>query len=185
MKQSLENNIRLYPWFSASSNLLFWFPVFFLYFSSKVTLDQVLMLEAAYYACVVIMEVPSGYLSDRMGRRITLVISSICALLCYLIFTIAEGFALLVVAQGFLAAHISFKSGTDSSLLFESLNQTSRESEMGTQMAKSTAVRTIGNIPGSLARWFLRRLQPWNSLYIVCARSYYDPDLNFRFSRTY
>ena len=42
-------NIRLYPWFIACSNLLFWFPVFFLYFSSLVNIDQVLLLEAVYY----------------------------------------------------------------------------------------------------------------------------------------
>ena len=137
MKQQLDINIRLYPWYSASSSLLFWFPVFFLYFSSKVTLDQVLLLEAVYYICVVILEVPSGYLSDWLGRRVTLIVSSVCALLCYVMFTMADGLGLLLLAQALLAAHISFKSGTDSALLYESLNQTDRDAEIGNQLARA------------------------------------------------
>ena len=148
MHSSLEKNIFLYPWFIASSSLLFWFPVFFLYFSSKVTIDQVLLLEAIYYIFVVILEVPSGYVSDLYGRRITLITSSSCAVLSYLLFFIADNFLLLVFAQGLLAAHISFKSGTDSSLLFESLDRVSRQSELTEQLAKA---QRFGLLATSLA----------------------------------
>ena len=137
MNGGVEKNISLYPWFIASSSLLFWFPVFFLYFSSMLSLDQVLVLEAIYYICVVILEVPSGYLSDLLGRRITLISSSICALISYIVFIVADSFFFLVIAQGLLAAHISFKSGTDSSLLYESLAQTNRQDEVGNQLAKA------------------------------------------------
>ena len=95
------------------------------------------MLEAIYYACVVILEVPSGYVSDLLGRRITLIASSLCALLSYLVFFIADEFFLLIIAQGFLAAHISFKSGTDSALLFESLSVCDRKSDMGDELARA------------------------------------------------
>lgn len=132
-----NRNIRLYPWFVASASLLFWFPVFFLYFSSKVSINQVLVLEAVYYACVVVMEVPSGYLSDRAGRRITLVISALCALTAYLLFSLANGFGLLVAAQCALAAHMAFKSGTDSSMLYESLAESGQAAQVGAHLARA------------------------------------------------
>ena len=137
MQTSCDKNITSYPWFIAFSSLLFWFPVFFLYFSSKVSIDQVLMLEAIYYVCVVLLEVPSGYLSDLLGRRVTLVASSLCALCSYLVFFMADGFFLFMIAQALLAAHISFKSGTDSALLFESLAMRNRESEIGNELARA------------------------------------------------
>lgn len=137
MVHPCHKNIALYHWFIAFSSLLFWFPVFFLYFSSKITIDQVLILEAFYYACVVILEVPSGYLSDLLGRRVTLIASSISAVCSYLVFFIADQFFLLMIAQGLLAAHISFKSGTDSALLFESLAICKRDSETGDELAKA------------------------------------------------
>ncbi len=137
MTVNAQQNIKLYPWFIAASSLLFWFPVFFLYFSSKVTIDQVLVLEAIYYISVVLLEVPSGYASDLLGRRITLIASSICALISYIVFFIADSFIFLAFAQVFLAAHISFKSGTDSSLLYESLVETSQQQATGYQLAKA------------------------------------------------
>ena len=44
-------------------------PVFFLYFSSHLSLSEVLRLEALYCLAVVVLEAPSGYFSDRVGRR--------------------------------------------------------------------------------------------------------------------
>ncbi len=137
MSTGAEENISIYPWFIAASSLLFWFPVFFLYFSSKISIDQVLVLEAIYYICVVLLEVPSGYLSDLLGRRITLIASSVCALFSYIVFVVADNFFFLAIAQGLLAAHISFKSGTDSSLLYESLVESNRHDEIGNQLAKA------------------------------------------------
>ena len=137
MTANAHQNIELYPWFIAASSLLFWFPVFFLYFSSKITIDQVLVLEAIYYISVVLLEVPSGYASDLLGRRITLIASSVCALISYAVFFVADSFIFLAVAQGFLAAHVSFKSGTDSSLLYESLVETNQQQAIGHQLAKA------------------------------------------------
>ena len=137
MTANAQQTIKLYPWFIAASSLLFWFPVFFLYFSSKVSIDQVLVLEAIYYISVVLLEVPSGYASDVLGRRITLICSSVCALVSYIVFFIADNFLVLALAQVFLAAHISFKSGTDSSLLYESLVECNQQEDIGHQLAKA------------------------------------------------
>ena len=68
-------NLRIYPWYVALFNAHFWMPVFFLYFLQHVSMSEVLRLEAIYYLAVVILEVPSGYFSDRFGRRPTLLIA--------------------------------------------------------------------------------------------------------------
>ena len=46
MPAPLQANLRLYPWFRASADAMAWMPVFFLYFSERVSLQQVLLLEA-------------------------------------------------------------------------------------------------------------------------------------------
>ena len=55
--------------FALLRSLLFWLPAFFLYFQSSLPVEQVLELAAIYYLGTVLCEVPSGYLSDRVGRR--------------------------------------------------------------------------------------------------------------------
>ncbi len=122
-------NVRLYPWYAAVLHAHFWLPIFFLYFLEHMSLADVLRLEAIYYAVVVLLEVPSGYVSDRFGRRITLLISNASLVAAYLTFYFGDGFGTFAVAQVLLAAGLSFNSGTDTSLHFDSLASLGREDE--------------------------------------------------------
>ena len=122
-------NVRLYPWYAAIFHAHFWMPVFFLYFLRHMELADVLRLEAIYYAGVVLLEVPSGYFSDRFGRRLTLLIANGSLLAAYLTFFFGSDFATFAVAQVLLAAGLAFNSGTDTSLHYDSLASIRREGE--------------------------------------------------------
>jgi len=126
---AVERNVRLYPWYRSLTAAMAWLPIFFLFFSEYLTLKEVILLEAIYYISVVILEVPSGYFSDMIGRKSTLIISSILFLIAYILFGIFTSYTILILAQVFLAAAISFRSGTDTSFYFESLSYLGRSSE--------------------------------------------------------
>ena len=126
---TVQSNIDRYPWYLFFRDCHFWGPVFFLYFTSVVSLSQALYLEAVYYVGVALMEVPSGYLSDRFGRRGTLFISSISLSIAYLLFFLGTTFFPFVVAQIFLAAGFASASGTDTAFHYESLKALHREEE--------------------------------------------------------
>lgn len=121
LAQRMQRNVRLYPWYSAAFNLLFWMPVFFLFFSEHLTLERVLQLEALYYICVVLLEVPSGYFSDSIGRRPTLIIAAVGLVIAYTLFFFGASFVVFAAAQFFLAVGISFNSGTDTAFHYDSL----------------------------------------------------------------
>ena len=121
MTRSLATNIRCYPWFQAASSLLGWLPVFFLYFNQFVSLAEVIQLSALYYFSVCICEVPSGYFSDRVGRRLTLLLAGTGFVVAYCAFIFASGFLLLAIGQFFLAFGIAMMSGTDTAFLYDSL----------------------------------------------------------------
>ncbi len=72
-----KRTLKIYPWFAMLLNCLFWMPIFFLYLSGKCGIGGALQLEAIYYGGIAILEVPSGFFSDRIGRRITLILASI------------------------------------------------------------------------------------------------------------
>lgn len=126
---SLKNNIRLYPWFLAASNGHAWITVFFLYMSQSLSLDQVIQLSAVYYLSVFVLEVPSGYFSDRIGRRTTLMIAAGALVASYCCFIIGGDFWWFAAGQFLLAAGIAMQSGTDTALLYDSLKALGRESE--------------------------------------------------------
>lgn len=75
----LRRNSRLYVWFRMTAEYMAWMPVFFLYLNQYVSVADVLLLEAIYYLAVVMVEVPSGYFSDVVGRRPTLLGSQLLA----------------------------------------------------------------------------------------------------------
>ena len=128
-------NVRLYPWYAGVFHAHFWMPVFFLYFLKHMDLADVLRLEAVYYAGVVLLEVPSGYFSDRFGRRLTLLIANASLLAAYLTFFFGSDFVTFAFAQVLLAAGLAFNSGTDTSLHFDSLASLGREQEFGDREA--------------------------------------------------
>ncbi len=155
--RAIHRSLRLYTLFASFQAAMFWTPVFFLFFASIVPLRQVFLLEAIYYVAVVATEVPSGYFSDRFGRRRTLLLSSLFLLLSYTVFAVARGFTVLAVAQVFLAMGFAFASGTDTSLHFDLLRAAGREEEYGDRESRIGArvfqATAISALAGGIIAW--------------------------------
>ena len=125
----LPQNIRLYPWFRAAADGHAWITVFFLYMSQSLPLDQVIELSAVYYLSVFVLEVPSGYFSDRIGRRTTLLLAASSLIGSYCCFIIGGDFWWFAAGQFLLAGGIAMQSGTDTAFLYDSLKSLGREAE--------------------------------------------------------
>ena len=126
-------NIALYPWYQFARNLVFWQAIWFLFFQNRLSAAEAILLYAFYDIGTTALEVPSGYMSDRIGRRFTLIASGVAALIGALLLSFGDGFAVFALAQVFLGASTAFNSGTDSAFLFESLAATKRETEVEAQ----------------------------------------------------
>lgn len=126
---ALDNNIRSFPRYKAVTSVLPFMPVFFLFFIERVSLGDAVLLGSAYYFSVFLLEVPSGYCSDRFGRRPTLILASIMWFLAFSTYILADSFAVLFIAQVLWAAGIAFQSGSDSALLYDSLRALDRQDE--------------------------------------------------------
>ena len=126
----MERNLRLYPRYRFLRDAIFWLPIFFLYFRSVLPADRVLLLEAVYYLGVVVLEVPSGWWSDRMGRRPTLLIAAGAWIVACCLFAASPGGGAFVAAQLLMALGMAFASGTDSAFLYDTLRALGREHEV-------------------------------------------------------
>ena len=80
-RPSAARNIALFPLFKFVQSLVFWQSVWFLYFQDLLSGAQAILLYAIYDLATTVLEVPSGFLSDRIGRRVTMVLSASAALL--------------------------------------------------------------------------------------------------------
>ncbi len=130
VKASTARNIALYPWLRFIESLTFWQAVWFLYFQQNLSAAEAILLYATYEVAVTVLEVPSGYMSDRLGRRRTLIASALAMLGGVVLLAIGGSFGIFMLGQALIGAGMAFWSGTDSSLLYESLAAEGREGEI-------------------------------------------------------
>jgi MFS family permease len=118
-------------------------PVLIPIFQSKgLSMQNIFELQAYFSLIVAVFEVPSGYFSDIIGRKITLIISSIFYGLAYTWLNFSNGLFDLYVFETLIAIAVSFFSGTNISLLYDSLNYIDDD--------RKTRTRAMGNIKFAL-----------------------------------
>lgn len=82
---------------------------------------DIFLLQAIYSISVAILEIPSGYMADVVGRRTTLILGSILGTLGFVIYSVSDSFLGFLVAEIILGIGGSFISGADSAMLFDTL----------------------------------------------------------------
>ena len=148
----LEANLGLYGQHQVAARLLFWFPTSILFFLSQVELGVALRLGAVYFLSVVVVEVPSGWMSDRFGRVITLRLGATWWIVAYTLFLVAGSSVLVLsAAQVFVALGFAFLSGTDSSFHFDSLEALGRPEEFEAREARVARNAFLGTTAAAVA----------------------------------
>lgn len=122
-KSHVRRNIMLLQLHNATQNMLFILPVLIPYCQDVIGIDfsDFLVLQVIFATTLILMEVPSGWISDVWKRKHTLSAGSLFCVTAWTVWLFADSFSMLVVAEMLLAFGISFISGTNTSLLYDSL----------------------------------------------------------------
>ena len=105
-----------------------------------------------------IAEVPTGILSDKIGRKKTMVVSSVLTLLTFAIFALAGtlGYKYLLILGGvFWAIADAFASGTDDALMYETMEELRKADKYDILYARSKIFGQIGLGTGALIAAFV------------------------------
>ncbi len=153
MIERLERNLRLIQWHELLVRTNPWIAVFVLFTRSNFDLDGAIRLAGIYYLFVVVFEVPSGWMSDRLGRVPTLRIAAASWMVCHTCFILgANSFTVVAAGQAFLALGYASLSGTDVTFHFDTLEALERPNEFGDRQATITSrglvVAGIGALVG-------------------------------------
>ncbi len=71
--------------------------------------------------CINVMEVPSGALADRRGRRRTMILSFLCYIASFALFGVFDSLAALYLAMLLFAIGEAFRTGTHKAMIFDYL----------------------------------------------------------------
>lgn len=142
-------NIRLLMILQILKSFLVMIPILVLFFQAKgLSMTDIMLIQAIFSAVMVIAEVPSGYFSDILGRRRTMIIGTLCSTVGFGLYGIAQHVTHFIIAEIILGIGISFISGTDSAMLFDSLAETHHESQ---SLQKEGQQASMGNFSESVA----------------------------------
>ncbi|MGB0932071.1 MAG: MFS transporter [Chitinophagales bacterium] len=120
--KNLEGNIYKLYWLKISKWFLLVMPIIVLFYQERgMDIQDVMTIQSIFSIAVVLMEVPSGYMGDVLGRRKSLIVGSVLVFLGYVIYCLTSGFWGFLVAAVTLGIGTSFISGSDSALLYDTL----------------------------------------------------------------
>ncbi len=149
--RNLENNINKIYGIKFFMMFLVIMPVLIPFFSSLgLNMEKVFILLSVFSTACFIFEIPSGYISDLLGRKKTLVISSILKGIGFTLFALADGFEVLVIAEIILGAAVSLSSGTDTSLIYDTLIAVNSKKAQIKILGRSIYFLTLGEGIASL-----------------------------------
>ncbi|MDX9696707.1 MAG: MFS transporter [Bacteroidales bacterium] len=114
--------IKIAHWF-----MLFMPIVVLFYEDNGLEMRHVFILQAIYSVSIVVLEIPSGFLADAMGRKKTIIIGTVLGTLGFATYSFSYGFIGFLIAEIILGIGQSLISGADSALLYDTLLESGKK----------------------------------------------------------
>lgn len=157
----MDRTIRRYFLYQFFFSLLFWVPVF-VEFQKQIGLSDstIFNIQSIYYVVFAFLEIPTGFIADRLGRRLSLQGSAAVLLIAQLFPIFMPTEAGMLIHFIFIALARSLNSGASSAYLYEYLQVKSATAEYKQWEGKARAFSLVGKIVcwgvvGFLMTWHL------------------------------
>ena len=153
------HNIKILTWFNFFTDFKLYSPVAIIYFTQVsgsfalgMSVFSIAMISSSFF------EIPTGVISDRMGRRKTLVFGASAAVLCSVFYALGGSFLILAIGALFEGLSRSFYSGNNDALLHDSLEETNQQHDYAEFLGKVSSMFQIALaisavLGGILASW--------------------------------
>lgn len=159
----LEGNLGKIYFYKFISEFYLIVPILIPYYKSNLlNSTQIFTVQAAYALSILILEVPSGYLADVIGRKKTLVLGAVFTPIGLAVYVFTGSFFTFILAEFIIAVGNSMRSGCDSAFIYDTAVQLKAESEYKRYEGRSASYARIGtalsSILGGLAALFSLKL---------------------------
>lgn len=111
--------------------------------SRGLSLLQISMIESVVIGTVFLMEVPTGILADRLGRKGSMVASTVLLMGGELLFLFSRTYALYLVVAVLTGTGFAFASGAVEALIYDSLPPQNRQERMKQVMGRYGSIGQI------------------------------------------
>ena len=142
----LARNLRLYYAFRLLREFQLWIPIWIVYLTIErgFSLAQVGAAEGLFLILLTILEVPTGAVADRWGRRLSLALGSAMLGVAIFVFALVDSYTVLLISFSLWAVAETLMSGADQALLYDTLKVLGREEEYEKHAGRGEAALWVG-----------------------------------------
>ncbi|MEN9443404.1 MAG: hypothetical protein RIS47_294 [Bacteroidota bacterium] len=134
-------------------------PVVVVFFQSRgLTVGDIFLLRSVNAVGIILMEIPTGYLADVLGRKRTLLIGTVLGFAGFSLYNFAHGIELFAVAELCIGMGASFLSGADSAMLFDTLESANKTQEYTKYEGRILSLGNFAEALGGIVGGFLATL---------------------------
>ena len=160
-------NIKTYKVYSVFNNLLILGPIITLFFIAKgLSFTEIFLLNSAAAITTILFEVPTGAVSDFISRKVSLFIGSIFCFISLFIYIFGANFLAMVIGEIFFSIGLTFRSGTEQAMLYDSLKNNNKENEYTRIEGISRSYTFYAQAFGSLIAGFVYEINIYLPFYI-------------------
>ncbi len=163
-QNTLRRNIQKIYWYRVLQGMMFPVPTIVLFWQQHgMSLTLVMVLQSLFALTMVVLELPSGYLADVVGRRKTLILAACSTFMAIVIYSLGQHFFHFLAAEIFFAFGFAMISGADEAFIYDTLqalDETDRYQEVYGKLFfyNVCAVGVSSVVGGWLASFFSFRL---------------------------
>ena len=166
-----EKNILLYEWSNyINSSVLIWTILTLYYLWRGLSYFDIALVQSVGAIATAVLEIPTGWISDRCGHHIVLKIASFSRLVAIVTLTFANSFLLMVASELFFSLASASQSGAGSAFLFEATNANSgmdrKNGAYALILSKMTGTQSIIRITVRLIAPVLFSINPLTPFFI-------------------
>ncbi len=158
----LTANIVKLNIFSALKMMLFPMAIITVFWKDRIglSLSEILLVNVFFSTANILMEYPSGYISDRLGYRLSLVIACLFGIAGWSVYLVAGSFWHVIGAESLLGICYAFISGSDNALLYETLRAGNRIELYTRCDGRMAGCAQIGEAGGALCAGLMYAASP-------------------------
>jgi MFS family permease len=147
-----QANIWKFYLFQFLLNFQLWWPIWVLYLTEQrgFTLGQVTLLDVPFWMSIIALQVPAAAISDRWGRKPTLIAAACALTAAVTLFGLASSFALILVSYLIWGIGFSLLFGTESAFLYDTLKALGREEDYPRVYGRAWGLVTTAALAGTL-----------------------------------
>lgn len=146
-KKRLEKNIVKFAWYKIFTKRVY-LPLIAvqLVLFGQVTIEQIALIAIITSLVTLILQVPSGYLADKVGKKTSMVIGAAISAPSPLFYVFMPDFTGGLIASVLFFGGYAFQSGAVEALLHDTLKALRRERDYAKVMGRAQSYGLIGNV---------------------------------------